>query len=188
MMATREEARPHRRPPLKLARARRAQRYARPSQIDAAPIVAAIEQQTARLTAETAARIARRLGAPLVFVSVRRRRLALLDDRHSERHWIQDMLRSRKTLDVALAAASRHGVMAYGEILEDDSVTAIVEFARARGAQLLIVDEWRDRLAPSTFGPVINTSEQPVVIALHPNKAQVIDNQAKDLLHEGGRG
>jgi nucleotide-binding universal stress UspA family protein len=137
-MATREEARPHRRPPLKLAVARRAGPYAGAPRTGVAPVVAAAEPQTARVTAGTAARLARRLGASLVFVSVRPRRPALLNDRHPERRWIQDMLRSRKALDVALATASRNGVMAYGEILEGDDAVAIGEFAKARSAQLLV--------------------------------------------------
>jgi hypothetical protein len=47
------------------------------------------------------------------------------------------MVRSRKALDAALAAASRNGVMAYGEILEGDRAAAI-DFARARSAQMLV--------------------------------------------------
>lgn len=137
-MATREEARPQRRQPLRPGRARRAQRYARASHVGTAPIVAAIEPQSARLTAETAANLARRLSVPLVFVSVRPGRSAGLGDRRPLRRWIRDMLRSRKALDVALAAASRNGVIAYGEIIHGGDARAIVEFARARNAQLLV--------------------------------------------------
>lgn len=75
------------------------------------------------------------------------------------------MLRSRKSLDAALAAASRHGVMSHGEILEGGGATEIAELARARNARVLVVGAWRDQLVPSIFRRVINTSEQPVVVA-----------------------
>lgn len=136
MKATREEVRPHRRPPVNRAQARRAEQQAAAPHTGVAPVVAAVEPRKARVSADTAARMARQLGAPLIFISVRPRRPAMLGDRHSEREWVRDMLQSRKALDVALFTASRKGVMAYGEILEGDG--AAIEFAKARSAQLLV--------------------------------------------------
>ena len=130
-----------------------------------APIVAAVEPRTARATADTAARLARELGAPLVLVTVRRRVPAMLGDPYYQRRLTRGMIRSRKTLDTALAAAAAHGVTAYGEILEGDAATAIVDFAKARNAQLLVVGTRRRRLVPSVSRRVIGGSEQTVVVA-----------------------
>jgi nucleotide-binding universal stress UspA family protein len=131
----------------------------------AAPIVAAVEPQTARVTADTAASLARELGAPLVFVTVRPRPPAALGNPFYQRRLNRDFVRSRKALDAALAAASRHGVMAHGEIVEGDAATEIVRFARARDAQLLVVGTRRRRLLPSVSQRVIGTSQRPVVVA-----------------------
>ena len=104
-------------------------------------IVAAVEPQTAHEVADRAAGLARTLGAPLVFVTVRPPPPALLGEPYRERQLTRDLIRSRKTLDVALAAASRYGVMSHGVILEGDGATEIAEFASARNAQLLVVGE-----------------------------------------------
>jgi nucleotide-binding universal stress UspA family protein len=130
------------------------------------PIVAAVEPRTAQVAAVTAARLARELGAPLVFIYVRERPPAILGTPQYERRLTEDLVRGRKTLDTALAAASHHGVMSYGEILEGNAPKRIVEFARARGAQLLIVGQRRRRFRPSVVRRVIRSSEQPVVVAV----------------------
>jgi nucleotide-binding universal stress UspA family protein len=127
--------------------------------------VALAELQTARETADTAARLARELDAPLVFVAVRPRVPTVLGSPYYERRLARDLLRSRKALDIALAGATRHGVMSYGEILEGEAARRTVEFAKARNAQLVVVGARRHRLAPSVSRRVIDASEQPVVVA-----------------------
>jgi nucleotide-binding universal stress UspA family protein len=131
-----------------------------------APIVAAVEPRTARATADTAARLARELGAPIIFVTVRPRPPTLLGEPYYQRRLTRDLFRSMKTLDTALAAASTHGVVAYGEILEGDMAAQVVEFARVRRAQLLVVSgSGRRRLRPSVANRVIRTAGRPVVVA-----------------------
>jgi nucleotide-binding universal stress UspA family protein len=130
-----------------------------------APIVAAVEPGTAHATAATAGRLARELGAPLVFIFVRPHPQAILGAPYYQRQLTRDLLRGRQTLDTALAAARRHGVMPYGEILEGDTATEVVEFARARNARLLVVGQRRRRLRPSIPWRVIRASELPVVVA-----------------------
>jgi nucleotide-binding universal stress UspA family protein len=133
--------------------------------IAAAPIVAAVEPQTVRVIADTAARLARELGAPLVFVTVRPPLPTVLGEPYYQRRLTRDLLRSRKALDAALAAAHAHGVMSYGEIVEGEAATKIVAFANARQAQLLVIGARRRRLVPSVSRRVIDTAEQPVVVA-----------------------
>jgi nucleotide-binding universal stress UspA family protein len=55
--------------------------------------------------------------------------------------------------------------MPYGEILEGDAATRIVEFAQARNARLLVVGQRRRRLRPSVSRRVIRAAKQPVVVA-----------------------
>ena len=129
------------------------------------PIVAAVEPRTACIAADTAARLARELGAPLVFVYVRERPPAILGSPQYQRRLTEDLVRGRKTLDSALAAASRHGVTSYGEILEGNAARRVVELARARKAQLLVVGRRRRRFRPSVVRRMIRSSEQPVLVA-----------------------
>lgn len=163
MIATEHEPRVPNRQPALARMARR--RSARDVDTTAAPIVAAVEPQTARVTADTAARLARELGAPLLFVTVRPLLPAVLGEPYYQRRLTRDLFRSRKALDAALASARRHGVMSYGDIAEGDAATEIVEFAKSRNAQLLVVGTRRRRLVPSVSRRVIAISEQPVVVA-----------------------
>jgi len=135
-----------------------------------APIVAALEPRTARVTADTAARFARELGAPLIFVTVRARPPAVLGEPYYQRRLTRGLFRGLKTLDTALAAASRHGVMAYGEILEGDAAAQVIQFARARRARLLIVGQRRRRLRPSVARRVIRATDRPVVAVAKSNQ------------------
>jgi len=143
-------------------------------------IVAAVEPRTARAVGETAAQLARELGAQLVFVTVRPRQPAILGHPYYQRLLTRGLFRGRKALDTAIAAASRHGVMSSGEILEGASASRIVEFARARRASLIVIGQRRRRLRRSVSRRVIGASEQPVVVAtrtptcdrvVHPGRA-----------------
>jgi nucleotide-binding universal stress UspA family protein len=107
------------------------------------PIVAAVEPRTACIAADTAARLARELDAPLVFIYVREPPPAILGAPQYQQRLTEDLVRGRKALDTALAAAGRHGVMSYGQILEGNAATRLVEFAKARQAQLLVVGRRR---------------------------------------------
>ncbi len=132
---------------------------------DAAPIVAAVELETADATADAAAKLAGEFGAPLIFVTVRPRPPAVLGNPYYQRRLTRDLFRSRKALDAALAAATRHGVMSYGEILEGRAASEILEFAAARKARLLVVGARRRRFMPSVSRRVIGSSARPVVVA-----------------------
>jgi len=131
-----------------------------------APVVAAVEQHTAPATAERAAQFAPELGTPVAFVSVRPR-LATGPGRSCDEHRLsRDLFRSRNALDTALAAAARHGVMAYGEIVEGDPAPPLVEFAANRNAPVLVVGRRRDIAEPSVSRQVVALSARPVVVAL----------------------
>src|SRR4029079_15441369 len=74
-----------------------------------APVVAAVEPRMAPATAERAARFARELGAPVAFVSVRTRLPTDTRRDGEEPRLSRALLLGRKALDIALAAAARHG-------------------------------------------------------------------------------
>ena len=134
----------------------------------AAPIVAAVEPSTARVVADIAARLARELGAPLVFIYVRKNPSAILGSPHHERRLTKEMIRGRKTLDRALAVARDRGVMSYGEILEGDAAARILEVSRARRAEFVVVGQRRRRFGPSVLRRVIRSAQDPVVVAVKP--------------------
>ena len=130
-----------------------------------APVVAAVEPDTAPETADAAARLARELGAPLAFVSVRPSLPSPPRSACDERRATRDLFRSRKALDSAIAAAARHGVMSYGEIVEGDPSTQIVEFAASRNTPVLVVGKRAHPPEPSVSRQVIALSARPVVVA-----------------------
>lgn len=130
-----------------------------------ASIVAAVEPRTAHVVGDTAARLARELGAPLVFVTVRPSPPTVLGEPYYQRRLTRGLFRGRKALDAALAAASRHGVMSWGEILEGDAAARIVEFAGARDPRLLVVGQRRRRLRRSVSRRLVRAAGRPVVVA-----------------------
>ena len=130
-----------------------------------APVVAAVEPDTAPATADTAARLARELGTALAFVSVRHSALAVTRPAREQHRATGDLVLARKALDTAIAAASRHGVMSYGEIVEGDPATQIVEFAATRNAPALVVGRRHRPAEHSVSRQVIALSTLPVVVA-----------------------
>jgi nucleotide-binding universal stress UspA family protein len=75
------------------------------------------------------------------------------------------MFRTRQALDAALAEATRHGVMAYGEVVEGDAPAGILRFARDRRARVLVVGRRRRRFRGSVSRRVIAAADRPVVVA-----------------------
>ena len=130
-----------------------------------APVVAAVEAPTAPATADRAAQLARELGAPLAFVSVRPGPAGMGRGRHRTN---EELVLRRKALDTAIAAASSHGVMSSGEIVEGDPATQIVEFAATRNAHALVVGPRRRAPETSVARQVIALSRLPVVVAAEP--------------------
>lgn len=116
-------------------------------QTPAAPIVAAVDGSTGSTAAvETAVRLAAEMDAPLVFVYVRRGPPGFLGAPVYQRRLTAAMARARHVLDRALRAAACAGVAAEGEILEGSPRKRILEFARDRGARLVVVGRRRRRL------------------------------------------
>lgn len=131
-----------------------------------APIVAAVDSPaSSRAAVDTAVRLGRELGAPLVFVYVRRGPARFWGSPVYQGRLTAEMTRARRALDGALTSAERAGIQAQGEILEGKPRRRILEFARDRGARLVVVGARSRRLGRSVSKGVIRTAERPVVVA-----------------------
>lgn len=131
-----------------------------------APIVAAVDRSAASTTAvETALRLAADTDAAVVFIYVRRGPAGFLGAPVYQRRLTAAMTRARAALDLALRAAARAGVAAEGEVLEGSPRKRILEFARDRGARLVVVGRRRRKLGRSVSCAVVRRAQRPVVVA-----------------------
>jgi nucleotide-binding universal stress UspA family protein len=130
------------------------------------PIVAAVDGSSASRSAiEIAVKLAVELSAPLVFVYVRRGPAGFLGTPIFQRRLTAEMARARRALARALRAAARAGVDAEGEILEGSPHKRILEFARDRGARLIVVGSRGSNRSRSVSRAVVRAAEGPVVVA-----------------------
>jgi nucleotide-binding universal stress UspA family protein len=126
-------------------------------QTPAVPIAVAVDGSSASTAAvEAAVRLGAEMDAPLVFVYVRRGPPGFLGAPVYQRRLTAAMAPARHVLDRALRAAARVGVAAQSEILEGSPRKRILEFARERGARLVVVGRRRRRLRRS-----VGQSEEP---------------------------
>jgi nucleotide-binding universal stress UspA family protein len=132
----------------------------------AEPIVAAVDASAAsRAAVEAAVDLAAELEAPLVFAYVRRAPAGVLGTPVYQNRLTTENERARRVLDRALQIANTAEVEAEAEILEGSPGRRIAEFARDRGAQLVVVGSRRRRFGPSVAGAITRAADQPVVIA-----------------------
>ena len=132
----------------------------------AAPIVAAVDGAPAsRRAVEEAVALAAKLDAPLAFVHVRRGPAGYLGEPVYQRQLTKEIARAHRAVDRALRVAEGAGVDAEAEILEGSPRRRIVEFARDRGAQLVVVGSRRRRLRRSVARAVARDADRAVVVA-----------------------
>jgi nucleotide-binding universal stress UspA family protein len=130
------------------------------------PIVAAVDGSTAsRAAVGEAVRLGRELVIPIVFVYVRRGPVGLFGAPVYQRRLTKEMAQARRVLDHALAVATSAGVPAEAEILEGSPKRQIPEFARARGARLIVVGSRRHKRGQSVSSAVIRGAGRPVIVA-----------------------
>jgi nucleotide-binding universal stress UspA family protein len=131
-----------------------------------AAIVAALDNSPAsEAVVEAAVELSAELAAPITFVHVRRGPSAILGQPLYQRRLTAQMALSRAVLDAALDTASRAGVAADGEVLEGVPSRRIVEFARDRGARIVVVGSRRRRFSPSVSRNVARAWAGSVLIA-----------------------
>ena len=138
----------------------------RPDRDSAAPIVVAVnESRAARAAVEDGVRIARELEAPVVFVYVRRRPSGALGEPYYQRRLDREIAAGTRAIDHALAVAKRATVSASGEQLHGSPARRVAEFARLRGARLLVLGSRRRRLRRSVSRAVLRNTDRPVLVA-----------------------
>jgi nucleotide-binding universal stress UspA family protein len=131
-----------------------------------APIVAAVDGSSeSRAAIDTAVQLAGELKAPIVFVHVRRGPEGFLGAPVYQQRLTAEIERARRVLDRALRAAAHAGVEAEGEILEGSPRRRIAEFARHRGARLVVVGSRRHKVGRSVSSGVVRAAGRPVVVA-----------------------
>lgn len=131
---------------------------------EAAPIVVGVDNSDpAGAAARAAVHLARELTAPLVFVYVRRGPASALGEPYYQRRLDAEMSAGRRALGDALAVAERVGVSAAG--LAGSPARRVVELARIRGAQLVVLGSRRRRLGRSVSRDVIRGADRPVIVA-----------------------
>jgi nucleotide-binding universal stress UspA family protein len=132
----------------------------------AEPIVAAVDgSEASRAAVEEAVNLAADLQAPLVFAYVRRGPAGFFGSPFYQERLTAANARARRVLDRALWLASIAEVDAEAEILEGSPQRRIVEFARHRNAQLVVMGSRRRRFGPSVARAVTRAADRPVVIA-----------------------
>jgi nucleotide-binding universal stress UspA family protein len=130
------------------------------------PIVAGIDASDAsRAAAEAAVGLAADLGAPLVFVHVRRPPHSFLGAPAYQRRLTREMARAHHVLAAALDVARAAGVAAEAEIIEGSPRRRLAEFARSRGAWVLVVGSRRRKLGRGVSRSVVRKAHLPVVVA-----------------------
>ena len=131
----------------------------RPAARDASPIVAAVDRSDAgAASARAAARMARELDAPLVFVFVRRGPSGMFAGRSYQRRLDDELAAARRALDAAHAAAAREGITAGEEILEGNPARRVREFAELRGARLVVLGARRRWIGRSVSRAIIRAA------------------------------
>jgi nucleotide-binding universal stress UspA family protein len=133
---------------------------------DASPIVAAVDGSDAGAAAAgAAARLARELDAPLVFVFVRRGPSGLFAGPAYQRRLDDEFAEARRALRVAHAAAAGEGITAEEEILEGNPARRVLEFARHRDARMVVLGSRRRWIGPSVSRALIRAADRPVIVA-----------------------
>jgi nucleotide-binding universal stress UspA family protein len=141
-------------------------RSARRWELGGGPVVAAVDASASgAAAARTAISMAVRLGAPVVFVYVRRVPPSTLGAPYYQRRLDAEMAVATEALGDALTAAERAGVTASGEELDGSPARRLVEFARLRGARLLVLGARRRRFRRSVSRRVIRAADRPVLVA-----------------------
>jgi nucleotide-binding universal stress UspA family protein len=132
-----------------------------------APIVAAVDKsESGTAAAREAIAVAKRLGAPVVFVYVRDGPSSILGEPYYQRRLDAEMARADRALGEALAAAEQAGVAASGEVLEGPPARRLVEFAHARAARLVVLGpRRRRRFRRSVSRRVVRAAGRPVMVA-----------------------
>jgi nucleotide-binding universal stress UspA family protein len=133
-------------------------------------LIAVDGSDAAHAALENGLQLARASGAVATIVHARHAPVSILGDPYYERALSAELRRGRELLDEARALAADAGVAAELELLEGDPAEQIVDLARLREADLIVVG-CRDRgpMAEALLGSVsqalVHRADRPVLVA-----------------------
>jgi nucleotide-binding universal stress UspA family protein len=113
--------------------------------------------------------LAETAGAEVVFVFVRQPPMPILGSPYYQRCVTGELEHAQDALARAHLAAREHGVVAASEILEGNAAHEIIEFAREREVDLIIVGSRglgavADAVLGSVSRAVVHESDRPVLV------------------------
>ena len=131
----------------------------------------------AREALETGVALARGSRAAATFVYVRHGPLPVLGDPFYQRSLSDELRRARSALTEAEALAAEAGVEAESEILEGHPAERVIELARARNADLIVVgSRGRGGITGALLGSVsteiVHKADRPVLVTKQRSRAR----------------
>ena len=132
-----------------------------------------------RAALEQGLELARVAGASAVVIYVRHAPLPIVGDPYYHRGVGAELVKGRATLDEAAARTAEAGVDAEFELLEGDPPGQVVELARARDADLVVVGSrglgtMAGALLGSVSGEVVRKADRPVLVVTQRARARRI--------------
>jgi nucleotide-binding universal stress UspA family protein len=127
---------------------------------------------------EEGVRLAKALGAGVTFVAVAHAPLPLLGDPYYQQALIENLAVMRTALATAIPYAEERHVQSETELLEGTPAKAILELARSRDVDLIVVGSRglgavKGALLSSVSSEIVHHADRPVLVA------QSIDQQGK---------
>ena len=133
-------------------------------------LVATDGSENGRDALEEAVELAAAAGAKLTIVYVRHAPLPMLGDPVYQRSLSADLRHANETVAIAAGVAHTAGVEAEAEVLEGDPAKRIVELARQRDVDLIVVGSrglggFAGTLLGSVSRDVLHHADRPVLVA-----------------------
>lgn len=140
----------------------------------------------AQVAVEEGVWLAKTLGADITFVSVARSPLAVLGDPYYQRALTADLAKARRAIANAIPFAKEREVAYETEVIEGRPAEAILELARSRDVDLVVVgSRGRGGLTGAVLGSVstaiVHQADRPVLVArpkTHANKRNALGRVA----------
>ncbi|HXZ57818.1 MAG TPA: universal stress protein [Gaiellaceae bacterium] len=140
-------------------------------------IIATDGSPGAREALSTGLSIAAESGAAVTLTYVRQKPLPIVGDPFYGRSLSQELMRARTVLADASVLAAEYGVEAETEVLEGDAAHRVLELARDRNADLIVVGS-RGRgmvtgaLLGSVSSSIVHDADRPVLVVKQRSRAR----------------